>query len=37
LPIQAGAPPFYTFISIDQIIKAEKDAIRIGLYTLEIY
>jgi hypothetical protein len=37
LPIQAGAPPFYTFLSFGQMVMAKKDAIRNGLYTLELY
>jgi hypothetical protein len=32
-----GAPPFYTFWSIDQMVMAEKDAIQNGLYALELY
>jgi hypothetical protein len=37
LPIQAGAPPFFTFWSFDQMVMAEKDAIQNGLYALELY
>ena len=37
LSIQTEAPPFYSFCSIDQMVMAEKDAIRNGLYALELY
>jgi hypothetical protein len=32
-----GAPPFYSFWSIDQMVMAEKDTIWNGLYTLVLY
>jgi len=32
-----GAPPFYSFWSINQMVMAEKDTIQNGLYTLVLY
>jgi hypothetical protein len=32
-----GAPPFYSFCSIDQMITAEKDAILNDIYALGLY
>jgi hypothetical protein len=32
-----GAPPFYTFWSIDQMVIPKKDAIQNGLDALELY